>query len=267
MIKATATLPESYKVVILCGGTGTRLKEETEFRPKPLVEIGRKPILWHIMKIYAYYGHTSFVLCLGYKGSMIKEYFLNYECMNSDFTINLGNREKFVFHNSHEEGDWKVTLADTGLDTMTGGRIKRIEKYIDDDTFLATYGDGVGDLDINRLIQFHKEKGKIATLTGFHPFSRFGVIEMNSDSLVERFREKPQLDGMISGGFFVFNRKVFDYLDEDCVLEQEPLYRLAKDGELAVYQHKGFWKSMDTYRDFLELNRMWEEGNTPWKVW
>jgi len=247
---------------------GTRLREETEFRPKPLIEIGGRPILWHIMKIYSHYGFNSFILCLGYKGAMIKEYFLNYECMNNDFTINLGSsRHSLIFHGSHTEWNWTVTLVDTGLETMTGGRIKKTEKYIDSEIFLATYGDGVADIDIAQLVEFHKEKGKIATVTGFHPFSRFGVIEATPDSLVARFKEKPLLEGMISGGFFVFNRKIFDYLDENSILEQEPLAQLAKDGELAVYQHKGFWKSMDTYRDFLELNKMWAEQDTPWKVW
>lgn len=255
------------KVVILCGGMGTRLKEETEFRPKPMVEIGGRPILWHIMKIYSHSGFNSFILCLGYKGNIIKDYFLNYEYMNSDFTISLGSEKSTTIHDSYERIDWKVTLAETGIETMTGGRIKKIQKYIEDDNFLATYGDGLADIDIEELITFHKRTGKIVTLTGFQPISRFGVIEVDDNSLVKRFREKPQSDGLISGGFFVFNRKIFDYLDENSILEQEPMMRLAEDRELAVYHHKGFWKSMDTYRDFLELNRMWENNDTPWKVW
>ncbi|HHL38944.1 MAG TPA: glucose-1-phosphate cytidylyltransferase [Deltaproteobacteria bacterium] len=256
------------QVVILCGGMGTRLKEETEFRPKPMVEIGGKPILWHIMKIYSHYGFKEFILCLGYKGSIIKEYFLNYEYMTNDFTIELGSEKSITVHNARNNHDWKVTLAETGLDTLTGGRIKRIEKYIEGDTFFATYGDGLADIDIRELLAFHRRSGKTATLTGFHPISRFGVIEVDKDYTVERFREKPRLDGLISGGFFVFNRKIFDYIDgDDSILERQPMHRLAEERQLAMYHHQGFWHSMDTYRDFLDLNRMWEEGKTPWKVW
>lgn len=254
------------KTVILCGGMGTRLKEETEFRPKPMVEIGGRPILWHIMKFYSHYGFDSFVLCLGYKGHLIKEYFLNYEFMNSDVAIRLGSQKRVTILDGGPE-NWDVTLADTGQETMTGGRIKRIEKYIDGDTFLATYGDGLADVNLPELIAFHRRMGRIATVTGLHPVSRFGVLEVGADSLVRRFREKPQLDGVISGGFFVFDRRIFGYLDENCVLEQEPMRRLAEDGQMAVYTHRGFWKSMDTYRDVQEFKQMWDGGDTPWKVW
>jgi len=257
---------ETTPVVILCGGMGTRLREETEFKPKPLVEVGNRPILWHIMKIYAHFGFKLFILCLGYKGDLIKNYFLNYKYMNNDFSLNLNSNEKIILGNLNNQIDWNIILADTGLLTNTGGRIKKIQKYIHTDTFLATYGDGVADIDINALVKFHKEKGKIATLTGFHPLSRFGVLEVTDNDIVKNFKEKPRLDGLINGGFYVFDRKVFEYLDENSILEHESLERLAHDGELAVYHHLGFWKSMDTYRDYLEFNRMWEENNTPWKL-
>jgi len=255
------------KTVILCGGMGTRLKEETEFRPKPMVEIGGHPILWHIMKIYSHFGFRSFVLCLGYKGHLIREYFLNYEYMNADITVHLGRRKDVTVHDGAGSDRWDVTLAETGNETMTGGRIKRIEKYIDGEDFLATYGDGLADVDLGELVAFHKRAGRIATVTGLQPESRFGVLEVNGESHVTRFREKPRLDGMISGGFFVFNRHIFEYLDENSVLEQEPMRKLAEDGQMAVYRHDGFWKSMDTYRDFQEFNHLWQTGETPWKVW
>lgn len=255
-----------YKVVILCGGKGTRLREQTEFMPKPLVTIGTRPILWHIMKIYDHYGYKDFICCLGHKGELIKQYFLNYEYMNNDFTAILDRKNNKIIMDQ-EENDWSVTLADTGLDTMTGGRIKRIEKYVDSDVFLATYGDGVADINIDQLVKFHLEKGKIATVTGVHPSSRFGIIERNKNDIVERFREKPMADEIINGGFFVFNRKVFDYLNTNSILEKEPLEQLALDKELAVYEHKGSWFCMDTYRDYLELNMMWDKNTPDWKIW
>lgn len=260
---------ENIRVVILCGGFGTRLREETEFRPKPLIEIGGKPILWHIMKIYAYYGFKNFILCLGYKGEMIKEYFLNYEAMNNDFTIQLGTKEKIEFHSNHAEGDWVVTLADTGLNSMTGARIKRIERYINDDTFMLTYGDGVGDINISKLYEFHLSRGKLATVTGVRPPSRFGELIVESGKL-KKFSEKSQIhEGFINGGFFVFNRDVFNYLDdnEDCTLEREPLERLAEKGELEVYPHDKFWHCLDTYRDMHILEEEWNKGRPAWKVW
>jgi glucose-1-phosphate cytidylyltransferase len=257
------------KVVILCGGQGTRLREETEFRPKPLVEIGGRPILWHIMKLYAHHGFTDFVLCLGYRGNMIKEHFLNYEAMNNDVTIRLGSRSSIEYHGSHDEKDFRVTLADTGLNTMTGSRVKRIEQYIDGDTFMLTYGDGLSNVDLGALYGFHKQHGRLATVTTVRPTSRFGILELDSTGAVSRFAEKPTLDGWVSAGFFIFNRGVFDYLktDPSCVLEQEPMEHLARAGELIGYRYDGFFYAMDTYREFQFLNDQWESGKAPWKVW
>lgn len=258
------------KVVILCGGLGTRLREETEFRPKPLVEIGGRPILWHIMKIYGHYGFNDFILCLGYRGNMIKEHFLNYESMNNDFTIALGSPRTVEYHGAHTEQNFRVTLAETGLEAMTGSRIARVRRYIgDDDTFLVTYGDGVSDVDIKKLVHFHRLHGKLATVTTMRPTSRFGVLHSDEAGRVISFAEKPQLDGWVSAGFFVFRRRVFDYLSEDadCVLEREPMERLVKDGELVAYQHEGFFYSMDTYREFKLLNDLWDTGRAPWKIW
>ena len=224
---------QNIKVVILCGGRGVRFKEETDYRPKPLVEIVDRPILWHIMKIYAYYGYQDFVLCLGYKGEMFKKYFLDYELMNSDFTIQLGDRNKAEVHSLPQEQGWKVTLAETGLNAMTGARIKNIEKYIDSDLLMLTYGDAVADLNIQRLVDFHQNHGKIGTITAVHPLSRFGELQVGKDNMVEEFREKAVIHGdYINGGFFVFDRRVFNYVDDDdnCSFEGEPLERLAKDG-------------------------------------
>jgi glucose-1-phosphate cytidylyltransferase len=254
------------KVVILCGGKGTRIREETEYRPKPLVEIGGRPILWHIMKLYSTHGYREFVLCLGYKGEMIKKYFLNYGPLNADFTIDVSSGE-VVFHDAHKE-DWVVTLADTGKEAMTGARLKRVERYIDSDSFMVTYGDGVANLNIKKLVEFHKKHGRIGTVTGVRPSSRFGELVVEGDKAME-FREKPQVqEGVINGGFFVFNKDFFDYLsnDDSCTLEREPLENLAADGELMVYLHKGFWQCMDTYRDFKLLNDLWSRG-PPWKIW
>lgn len=256
------------KVIILCGGQGTRLREETEYRPKPLVDIGGHPILWHIMKLYAHYGFQDFVLCLGYRGYMIKEYFLNYEAMNNDFTICLGRQHHTLYHDAHEEQDFHVTLSDTGLDTMTGGRIKRVQKYIDDDTFMVTYGDGVSDVNIPELVKFHHAHGRLATLTAVRPVSRFGVLKVDEESNVLNFVEKPQLDGWTSAGFLVFNRRIFDYLgSDDCILEQEPMARLAREGQLKAYHHEGFFFAMDTYREYQLLNELWAQGQAPWRVW
>lgn len=257
----------SIKTVILCGGMGTRLREETEYRPKPLVEIGGKPILWHIMKIYSHYGFKDFILCLGYKGEMIKEYFLNYEMLNSDFTIELGSKN-IEIHDGHEESGIKVSLINTGETTMTGARIKKVGKFIDSEIFMLTYGDGVGDINITKLMEFHKSHGKIGTITGVRPVSRFGEL-VARDKKVLSFAEKPQnSDGLINGGFFVFNKEFLDYIDEndDCILEKDPLEKLTKDGELMVYKHDGFWQCMDTYRDFILLNNLWKT-NPQWKVW
>src|SRR5690242_4575507 len=237
------------KVVVLCGGLGTRLREETEFRPKPLVEVGGRPILWHIMKIYAHHGFRDFVLCLGYKGNVIKEYFLNYEAMNNDFTICLGQTSQIRYHDQHTEQGFSVTLADTGQETMTGGRIRRIRKYIDEDTFLLTYGDGLSDVDIPSLLDFHKSHGKIATVTTVRPVSRFGMIELGAGDAVATFAEKPKTDGWMSTGFFVLNRKVFDFVGgDDCIFERETLSHLTGEGQLMAYRHEGFFYAMDTFR-------------------
>jgi glucose-1-phosphate cytidylyltransferase len=256
------------KVVILCGGFGTRLREETEARPKPMVEIGGKPILWHIMKTFAHYGHTEFVLCLGYKGEVIKNYFLNYQQLNNDFTIDLGSGNTEVHGQSDQQG-WRVTLVDTGLHTMTGARAKLVEPYVDGDCFMLTYGDGVTDVDINDLLKFHHDSGKIGTVTGVSPPSHYGELGISGEQVVS-FREKPQMrDSFISGGYFVLNREFFQYLsdEQNCVLEREPLERLVQEGQLAVYIHKGFWQCMDTYRDYLYLNELWDQGKAQWKVW
>ena len=256
------------KTVILCGGQGTRLREETEFRPKPLVEIGGKPVLWHIMKLYAHYGFNEFTLCLGYRGNMIKEYFLNYEAMNNDFTICLGAKSPTIFTSSHQEQNFKVTLADTGQETMTGGRIRRVQKYVGANTFMVTYGDGVSDIDLKALLSFHRSHGKIATVTTVRPYSRFGILQTDPDGKVLEFREKPLMDGWASAGFLVFEPEIFDYLDSDsCTLEREPLERLAAANQLMAYHHEGFFYAMDTYREYLYLNELWQSGSAPWKLW
>jgi glucose-1-phosphate cytidylyltransferase len=256
------------KVIILCGGQGTRLREETEYRPKPLVDVGGRPILWHIMKLYAHHGFRDFVLCLGYRGHMIKQYFLDYEAMTNDFTINLGRMHAVAYHGEHDEQNFAVTLADTGPDTMTGGRVKRVQRYIKDDLFMVTYGDGVSDVNVATLVEFHKAHGRLATITTMRPTSRFGILDLDADGRVQRFAEKPQVDGWASAGFFVFHRKLFDHLGgDDCVLEREPLERLAADGQLVAYRHEGFFFAMDTYREYVFLNDLWNSGKAPWKVW
>jgi glucose-1-phosphate cytidylyltransferase len=257
------------QVVILCGGKGTRLREETEYRPKPMVSIGDRPILWHIMKTYAHYGYNDFVLCLGYKGEMIKEYFLHYETMNNDFTINLGDRNKIQLYSKHDECDWNVTLVNTGEETMTGARVKKIERYIEGDTFMLTYGDGVADINIGSLVKYHESHGKIGTMTGVCPSSRFGEISIENN-LVTRFNEKSQsMNGLINGGYFVCNREFLDYLssDDNCVLEKGPLEKLVSDSQLMVYAHEGFWQCMDTYREYELLNALWKSGQAPWRIW
>ena len=256
------------KVVILCGGQGMRLREETEYRPKPLLEVGGRPILWHIMKIYAHAGFRDFVLCLGYRGQMIKEYFLNYEAMNNDFTICLGQQQRVAYHNAHAEQDFNVTMADTGLETMTGGRVSIVRKYIDDENFMVTYGDGVADLDVRAVLDFHMSHGRIATVTSVRPTSRFGILDLSDEGKVRGFVEKPQLDGWANAGFLVFNRRIFDYLSgENCIMEREPLERLAREGELMAYRHEGFFYAMDTYREYLYLNDLWTSGRAPWTIW
>lgn len=259
------------KVIILCGGQGTRLKEETEYKPKPMVEIGEKPILWHIMKIYSYYGFNEFILALGFKGNVIRDYFLNYNFYSNDFTVYIGNHKDIEVHGNSDEKNWKITLVETGLETMTGARVKRCEKYINEDNFMLTYGDGLANININELVKYHLGHKKIGTLTGINPPSRFGELVIENNQVI-KFREKPKLEGLegdINGGFMIFKKEFFKYLSEDSnnILEREPLEKLALDRELMVYHHSDFWQSMDTYRDFLLLKEIWESNNAPWKVY
>ncbi|NPV10166.1 MAG: glucose-1-phosphate cytidylyltransferase [Ignavibacteria bacterium] len=258
------------KVIILCGGMGTRLREETEFKPKPMVEIGGKPILWHIMKIYAHYGFKEFILALGYKGDYIRNYFLNYYKYNSDFTIDLSNNGNVILHNSSIKDDWKVTLVETGDETMTGYRVKIAGKYINEDRFMLTYGDAVSDIDINKLIEFHEKTGTIGTVTGVFPASRFGDL-VTDGNFVKQFKQQlkeTENKEPINGGFFIFKREFLDLIPDDpnVDLEKEPINKLVEMKQLSVYKHKGFWQCMDTYRDYLLLNKMWKE-NPLWKVW
>lgn len=259
------------KVVILCGGKGTRLREETEYRPKPMVPIGNQPILWHVMKIYAHHGFKEFILCLGYRGEIIKGYFRDYHWMASDVTVKLGREPSVHFHDRHDEEDWSVTLAETGPETMTGGRLKRIRRYLgDDETFLITYGDGVGNIDVPAAIDFHRSHGKLLTLTAVHPPGRFGELGMEPGGVVRQFNEKPQAEGgWINGGFFVASSRVLDFIPEDdaASFEQEPMRAIAAADELRAYQHRGFWQPMDTYQEYMLLNRLWSEGRAPWKIW
>jgi glucose-1-phosphate cytidylyltransferase len=252
------------KVVILAGGYGTRLSEETIIKPKPMVEIGNKPLLWHIMNIYAAYGYKEFIVALGYKGEVIKDYFLNYYHYQNDLSINLKNGEVGVVNN-HFIDDWVIHLVNTGLNTQTGGRLARLRSYLKGEAFMLTYGDGVGNVDISRLIEFHRSHKKIATVTSVHPVARFGEINLESDRVVE-FKEKPQTgEGWINGGFFVFEPAIFDYLENDeTVLEGTPLENLAKDGQLMAYKHDGFWQCVDTLRDKQLLEKLWKSGNAPW---
>ncbi len=262
-------MKQDMQVVILCGGAGTRLREETEFRPKPMVNIGTHPILWHIMKYYSRFGFRNFILALGYKGEMIKNYFCHYELMNNDFTIELGQPEKTKIHYADEETGWKITLADTGEKTLKGGRLKKVERYIHGETFMVTYGDGVANVNIKELLAFHQSHGKMATVTGINPASRFGELKIDGDR-VETFREKPKnANSLVNGGFFVFNRKILDYLTADdlCDLEVGPLEEIAGKGQLMVYKHSGFWACMDTLRDMEYLNKLWQDGDAKWKIW
>lgn len=255
-------------VVILCGGLGTRLREETEYRPKPMVEIGGRPILWHIMKIYAAAGFRRFVLCLGYKGHVIKDYFLRYEALHNDVTVTLGSATPPVVHKRHDEQDWVITLADTGAETMTGARVKRVAPYLTADRFMLTYGDGVADVDLNALLATHEAAGLVGTVTGVRPTARFGELVTDGGTVTD-FHEKPQsTQGIVNGGFFVFERRFLEYLSEDtgCVLERAPLEGLVRDRQLAVHRHLGFWQCMDTQRDHQYLNELWRQG-APWKCW
>ncbi|WP_028044854.1 glucose-1-phosphate cytidylyltransferase [Cellulomonas sp. URHE0023] len=256
------------KAVLLAGGLGTRMREETEFRPKPMVEVGGKPVLWHLMKFFSTHDITEFVICAGYKGDQIREYFLNYAAHNNDFTITLGKHGHLEFHDEHLESDWTVTVADTGPLTLTGGRVERIEKYVKGERFMVTYGDGLADIDVSKLLAFHEGHGRKATITTVRPLSRFGLVDVE-DSLVTRFREKPQMDDSVSAGFFVFEPEIFNYLrnSDQVMLEHEPLAQLAAERELGAYRHEGFWQPMDTYRESQLLNEMWESGVAPWKIW
>jgi glucose-1-phosphate cytidylyltransferase len=255
------------KVVILAGGLGTRLSEETDIRPKPMVEIGGRPILWHIMKLYSSFGFSEFVICLGYKGYMVKEYFANFFLHEADVTIDLSKNSVQV--HQHKSEPWKVTLVDTGASTMTGGRIKQIQPYIGSETFMLTYGDGVGDIRIDDLLMFHRRHGRAATLTAVQPFGRFGAMELGQADRIEHFVEKPRGDGAwVNAGFFVLEPQIFTTIESDqTTWEREPLERLAQNGNLFAYKHRGFWRPMDTLRDKQELERVWNEGRAPWRIW
>jgi glucose-1-phosphate cytidylyltransferase len=255
------------KVVLLAGGLGTRLSEETDIRPKPMVEIGGRPILWHIMKLYSHYGFNDFVVCLGYKGYVIKEYFANYFLHMADVTFDLSSNSMMV--HEHNAEPWKVTLVDTGQGTMTGGRIKRVEKYIGNETFMVTYGDGLSDENISELADYHKSHGRIGTMTTVQPSGRFGSVAIQDDLQVSAFVEKPKGDGAwVNGGFFVFEPEVFKYIEGDMtVFERQPLENLVEDQQLKAFKHEGFWKPMDTLRDKQEFESLWESGKAPWKMW
>jgi len=256
------------KVVILCGGLGTRLREETEYKPKPMVEIGGKPILWHIMKIYSHYGFNDFVLALGYKGDMIKDFFLNYKYYNNDFTIDI--RSGKIENSDTQIEDWKITLVDTGIDSMTGYRLKLCGKFINDDIFMMTYGDAVSDINIDKLLEFSLKMDTIGTVTGVYPPSRFGDLECKENSVI-RFKEKlkdTKSKNPINGGFYVFKKSIFDYIPDNinCDLEKEPMNKLTEAGQLSVFRHEDYWQCMDTYRDFIQLNEQWK-NNPVWKIW
>ena len=256
------------KVIILAGGWGTRLGKQSEEIPKPMVPIGNRPILWHIMKIYSHYGFNDFIISCGVKAHVIKNYFANYEYFNEDFTIDMANH-KIEYHSNHNEKKWKVTLVDTGLNTLKGARIKRVEKFVDENINMVTYGDGVANIDINKLVEFHKSHGKMVTITGVHPPARFGEL-IEQDGKVVSFEEKPQTSvGVISGGFMVFNRDLFDYLteDEDCDFEIGVLSLLSEQGELMVYKHEGLWECIDHERDVTHMNKLWNDNQAFWKVW
>jgi glucose-1-phosphate cytidylyltransferase len=232
-----------------------------------MVEVGGRPIIWHIMKLLAHGGIVDFVVCAGYRGDVIRDYFLNYEARTNDFTVHLGVRDSIEYHGRHPEADWRVTVAETGAETVTGGRVKLVQRYVGDERCVVTYGDGLADVDIPTLLSFHESHGRLATVTTVRPLSRFGVMDLDMAGAVQRFREKPLTDDYVNGGFFVFEPQVFDYLGHDSVLEQEPLERLAVEGELMAYRHEGFWQPMDTYREYTMLNEMWAANEAPWKVW
>ena len=257
------------KVVILAGGYGTRISEESHLKPKPMIEIGEKPVLWHIMKIYSHFGFQDFVICLGYKGYFIKEYFAHYFLHGSNVTFDFANNAQAITHDMTSVEPWKVSLVDTGLNTMTAGRVKRIRPYVGDQPFMLTYGDGVADVDINALLKFHRSHGKLATVTATQPTGRFGALQMDDTGTISGFQEKPPGDSSwINAGFFIFEPGVFDYLGGDeTFLEKEPLENLARDGQLVAFRHRGFWQPMDTLRDKNHLEQLWQTGKAPWQVW
>ena len=259
------------KVVILCGGKGTRLREETEYRPKPMVPIGNRPILWHIMKTYAHYGHREFVLCLGYKGDMIRDFFRNYPWHTGDITLSLGQKSAPKFHSRNDEADWSVTLADTGEESMTAYRVKQIQRYIPKgEPFMLTYGDGLASIDLKALTAAHRKSRKICTISAVHPAGRFGALQVDTDGRIRTFKEKPQYEvAQVNGGYMVCEHRMFDYLPDDprVMLEQKPMEDLAQDSQLNAYNHEGFWQPMDTYQEMQHLNNLWTEGRAPWKVW
>jgi glucose-1-phosphate cytidylyltransferase len=256
------------KVVILAGGFGTRISEESHLKPKPMIEIGEKPILWHVMKIYSHYGYYDFIICLGYKGFYIKEYFAHYYLHEADVTFDFRDNNNMIIHNHFVE-PWRVTLVNTGPETMTGGRVKRIQPYVDNATFMLTYGDGVADINIDSLLEFHRSHGKIATVSATQPTARFGMVSIDRDDKVIGFKEKPKGNGdWVNAGFFVLEPKVFGYIEGDkTVLEKEPLEYLAGDQQLVAFRHEGFWQPMDSLRDKGQLEDMWKSGRAPWKVW
>jgi len=256
------------KVVLLAGGLGTRLSEETVVKPKPMVEIGGMPILWHIMKIYSAFGFNDFIICLGYKGYLVKEYFANYFLHKSDVTIDLADNSIKV-HDSHAE-PWKITLVDTGKDTMTGGRIKRVQPYLNNEAFMLTYGDGVGNIDINELLKFHRNHGKYCTVTSVQPSGRFGALNILDDNSVHSFMEKPKGDGIwVNGGYFICEPNIFEFINDGdkTIWEQQPMEQIANKGQMSAYKHTGFWRPMDTLKDKNDLNDMWEKNDAPWKIW
>ena len=269
--KSIELKPERIPVMILCGGMGSRLHEETEFRPKPLLEVGGRPVLWHIMKLYSSHGFRKFILCLGYKGSMIKDYFLNYRAYQSDLTLHLADSGRIQYHASNHKEDWEITMVETGLTTQTGARVAKAGRYVKEPLFCLTYGDGLGNIDLKALLKFHTSHGKIGTVTGVRPPGRFGELEIDKQGRAAEFNEKPQVTGgIINGGFFILQKEFLTRClnkREDLVLEQEPLQKLARTGELMVYPHEGFWQPMDTYREYKIINDLWASGKAPWKVW
>jgi glucose-1-phosphate cytidylyltransferase len=259
--------PKNIPVVLLAGGLGTRIKEETETKPKPMIEIGQKPVLWHLMKYFVQFGHNEFIICGGFKSEKIAEYFQNYKYYNQDFTISYGKNVEVDFHGSEENFDWKVTVAHTGgKEVGTGGRILKVKNYLKNRTFICTYGDGLSDIEIPKLISNHMNSRLRATITAIHPKSRYGVLELVGDK-VTSFHEKPQAEGWINGGFFIFNPEIFNYLTPNCSLENDTLVELARDSQLNYHKHEGFWQSMDTFREYELLNKLWNDGEAPWKIW